>query len=146
MPDDPKKKAELKISGMTCATCAINIEESLEKVPEVSKASVNFGTDTAHVEFNPAKVKLTDLEHAVREAGYQVINKEVVIKVGGMVCATCVQTIESALRALPGVVSASVNLATEKAYVTYNPSVSGINDMKSAIEDAGYQYLALPMK
>ncbi len=143
MPDDPKKKAELKISGMTCATCAINIEESLEKVPEVSKASVNFGTDTAHVEFDPAKVKLTDLEHAVREAGYEVINKEVVIKVGGMVCATCVQTIESALRALPGVVSASVNLATEKAYVTYNPSVSGINDMKSAIEDAGYQYLGL---
>jgi P-type Cu+ transporter len=143
MPDDPKKKAELKISGMTCATCAVNIEESLAKVPEVSNASVNFGTDTAHVEYDPTKVKLSDLEHAVREAGYEVINKEVVIKVGGMVCATCVQTIEFALRALPGVVSASVNLATEKAYVTYNPSVSGLEDMKSAIEDAGYQYLGL---
>ncbi|HVP95156.1 MAG TPA: heavy metal translocating P-type ATPase [Methanoregulaceae archaeon] len=143
MPDDPKKKAELKISGMECATCAINIEESLAKVAEVSSASVNFGTDTAHVEFDPSKVNLSDLENAVRDAGYDVINKEVVLKVGGMVCATCVQTIEFALRALPGVVSASVNLATEKAYVTYNPSISGIDDMKSAIEDAGYQYLGL---
>jgi P-type Cu+ transporter len=143
MPDDPKQKAELKISGMTCATCAVNIEESLANVPEVSSASVNFGTDTAHVEYDPSKVKLTDLENAVRGAGYEVINKEVVIKVGGMVCATCVQTIEAALRVLPGVVSASVNLATEKAYITYNPSVSGVGEMKFAIEDAGYQYLGL---
>ena len=143
MPEDPKKKAEIKISGMECATCAINIEDSLGNVPDVSKASVNFGTDTAHVEYDPSKVKLADLEQVVRDAGYEVVNKEVVIKVGGLVCATCVQTIEAALRALPGVVAASVNLATEKAYVTYNPSVSGLGEMKSAIEDAGYQYLGL---
>ena len=143
MPGDQKKKAELKISGMHCATCAINIEESLSKVDSVSNAQVNFGTDTAHVEFDPAKVSIKDLEKAVTDAGYEVINREAVIKVGGMVCATCVQTIEVALRALPGVASATVNLGTEKAYVTYNPSVAGIREMKSAIEDAGYQYLGL---
>ena len=60
-----------------------------------------------------------------------------------MVCATCVQTIESALRALPGIVTATVNLATEKAYVAYNPSVATIENMKAAIEDAGYQYLGI---
>ena len=70
-------------------------------------------------------------------------NREVVIKVGGMMCATCVQTIEAALRALPGVVAANVNLANEQAYVTYNPSVSAVADMKQAIEDAGYQYLGI---
>jgi P-type Cu+ transporter len=143
MPGEQKKKAELKISGMHCATCAINIEESLSKVESVSNAQVNFGTDTAHVEFDPAKVTIADLEKAVKDAGYEVVNREAVIKVGGMVCATCVQTIESSLRALPGVASASVNLGTEKAYVTYNPSVTGISEMKHAIEDAGYQYLGL---
>jgi Cu+-exporting ATPase len=143
MPGEQKKKAELKISGMHCATCAINIEDSLSKVESVSSAQVNFGTDTAHVEFDPAKVSMKDLEKAVTDAGYEVVNREAVIKVGGMVCATCVQTIEAALRALPGVISATVNLGTEKAYVTYNPSVTGIPEMKFAIGDAGYQYLGL---
>jgi Cu+-exporting ATPase len=143
MPVPEKTKAEIKISGMHCATCAINIEESLLQIRDVSKVQVNFGTDTAHVEFDPQKVSITELEKAVKDVGYDVVNHEVTLKIGGMVCATCVQTIESALRALPGVVSANVNLGTEKAYVTYNPSVSAIPDMKKAIEDAGYQYLGI---
>jgi Cu+-exporting ATPase len=138
-----KKKAELKVTGMTCATCAVNIEESLSKLKDVSKVSVNFSTDSAHVEYDPEKVTLPDLEKAVREAGYNVVNQEMTIKVGGMMCATCVETIETALRALPGVVTATVNLGTEKAYVTYNPSLTGTGDMKKAIEDAGYQYLGI---
>ena len=143
MTEPEKKKAELKISGMHCATCAINIEESLGQLKDVSKVQVNFGTDTAHVEYDASKVSLTELEKAVKTAGYDVVNREVTLRIGGMVCATCVQTIEAALRALPGVVSATVNLGTEKAYVTFNPSVSSIPEMKNAIEDAGYQYLGI---
>jgi len=143
MAEPEKKRAELKISGMHCATCAITVEESLSNIRDVSTVQVNFGTDTAHVEFDPAKVSLSELEKAVKDAGYDVINREVTLKIGGMVCATCVQTIGTALRALPGVISANVNLGTEKAYVMYNSSVSAIPDMKKAIEDAGYQYLGI---
>jgi Cu+-exporting ATPase len=143
MGEPEKKKAELKITGMHCATCAINIEESLSKLKDVSQAQVNLGTDSARVEFDPEKVKLSDLEKAVKDAGYDVINRQAMIKVGGMVCATCVETIEAALRALPGVAAANVNLGTEKAYVTYNESITSLADMKKAIEDAGYQYLGL---
>ncbi|HUH79389.1 MAG TPA: heavy metal translocating P-type ATPase, partial [Methanoregula sp.] len=142
-PEEKKRSAELKIAGMHCATCAITVEESLGKIDDVSKAQVNFGTDTAHVEFDAGKVSLATMEKAVRDAGYEVVNREVTVKVGGMVCATCVQTIEAALRALPGVATAVVNLATEKAFVTYNPSLSSIEDMRKAIEDAGYQYLGI---
>lgn len=143
MAEPEKKKAELKIAGMHCATCAVNIEESLSNIKDVTKASVNFGTDTAHVEYDPAKVSIHEIEKAVKNAGYDVVNQEVTIKVGGMMCATCVETIEAALRELPGVVAVTVNLGTEKAYVTYNPSVSGIPDMKKAIEDAGYQFVGI---
>lgn len=142
MPEDQKRKAELKISGMHCATCAINIEKSLSRL-DISKAQVNYGTDTAMVEFDPSKVTLADLSRAVNEAGYEIVNAEVVLKVGGMVCATCVQTIETALRRLPGVSNVVVNLATEKAYVTYNPSLTHIQDMKEAIEASGYQYIGI---
>lgn len=137
------RKAELKITGMHCATCAVNIEESLSKIKDVEKAQVNFGTDTAHVEFDPKNVSIHDLEKAVKEAGYDVVNHEVTISVGGMMCATCVETIEAALNELPGIITATVNLGTEKAYVTYNPSLTSTGDMKKAIEDAGYQYLGI---
>jgi Cu+-exporting ATPase len=143
MPEPEKKKADLKIAGMHCATCAITVEESLAAVKDVAAAQVNFGTESARVEYDPAKVSLDDLEKAVRDAGYDTINQTVTLKVGGMMCATCVETIETALRALPGVLEAAVNLGTETARVTYNPSLTAIPDMKGAIEEAGYQYLGI---
>ncbi|MBP7121347.1 MAG: copper-translocating P-type ATPase, partial [Methanolinea sp.] len=104
---------------------------------------VNFGTDTARVVYDARTTTLADLEHAVREAGYEVHHEEATLKVGGMVCATCVETIETALKGLPGVLDAQVNLATEKAHVSYNSSLSTLDDMRKVIEDAGYQYLGL---
>ncbi len=147
-PDDPmtdreKKRAELKISGMHCATCAVNIEKSLALPGRAESADVNFGTDTARVEYDPSATTLADLEKAVRDAGYEVIHEEATIKVGGMVCATCVETIETALKALPGVLDVKVNLATEKAHVIYNGSLTTLEEMRNAIEEAGYQYLGL---
>lgn len=143
MAEPEKKKAELKITGMHCATCAITVEESLAAVSDVAAAQVNFGTETARVEYDPARVSLKDLEQAVKDAGYDTVNQSVTLKVGGMMCATCVETIGSALRALPGVVDATVNLGTETARVVYNPSLTGTLDMKQAIADAGYQYLGI---
>jgi Cu+-exporting ATPase len=55
----------------------------------------------------------------------------------------CVQTIESALKDQEGVINVNVNLSSEKAYVTYNPGVTSISDMKRAIEDTGYQFLGI---
>jgi P-type Cu+ transporter len=143
MADGEKKRAEIKISGMHCATCAITVEEALAGVRDVDKAQVNFGTESARVEFDPSKVSLRDIETAVKGAGYDTINQVVTLKVGGMMCATCVETIETALKALPGVLEANVNLGSETARVTYNPSLTPVEEMKKAIEDAGYQYLGV---
>jgi len=138
-----EKKAELRISGMTCATCAATIEKSLKGREGVSRAEVNLGKETATVEYNPGKVGLKDLEVAVKDAGYDVINERVTIKVGGMVCATCVSSVGDALRALDGVVDVTVNLGSERAYITYNPRLTTIGDIKKAIDDSGYQYLGV---
>lgn len=146
MPEEPvpkKRKAEIKVGGMECATCAITIETALRENPAVASAQVNLGTDSVKVEYDPEKSTLSALETAVEDAGYRVINKDTIIKVGGMMCATCVETIETVLRELPGVRKVTVNLATEKAYVTYNPSLTSLEDMKNAIEDTGYQYLGV---
>jgi Cu+-exporting ATPase len=138
-----KRKMELKISGMHCATCAINIEKTLRQLGAVEDAQVNFGTDTATVEFDTSKASVREIEEAIRSAGYQVVFEKLNLKVGGMMCATCVETVGNALSALPGVVDVNVNLATEEATVTYNSSLASVEKMGEAIEAAGYQYLGV---
>ena len=137
------RKADIRISGMHCATCAVTIEDAVGSLGKGTTAKVNFGTDSARIEFDPDLVSLREIEAVIKGAGYDVIHDEVIIRVGGMMCATCVETIEKALSSFPGVIHARVNLATEKAYVTYNPSVTSIEEMKGAIENAGYQYLGV---
>ena len=140
---EKKKKAELKISGMTCAMCSSTIQKSLSSVPGVLHAQVNLANELASVEYDPTKVTLGILEKAVTEVGYGTVNEKVIFRVGGMSCATCEKTITEALQQLDGVISATVNLATEQVTVTYNLRMVGIVDMKKAVEEAGYQYLGL---
>ncbi len=137
------KKAELKVAGMVCAACTAAIEKSLRSLDGVSRAEVNLGTEIASVEYDPEKLKLNDIEKAIRDVGYDVIDQKVTIKVGGMVCAMCVGALETALKKLDGIVDVRVNLAAEKAYITYNPRMVGLEDMKKAIEDTGYLFLGV---
>ena len=137
------KKAELKISGMTCAMCSSTIEKSLANLPGVKKAQVNLGNELASVEYDPTLVTLNDLEKAVADVGYGTVNETVILQIGGMTCAICEKTVTEALKHLDGVVNATVNLATEKASITYNQRMVSLADIKKAVEDAGYQYISV---
>ncbi|MBN2600132.1 MAG: copper-translocating P-type ATPase, partial [Candidatus Thermoplasmatota archaeon] len=136
-----QKKAELKISGMTCAMCSSTIEKALSALPGVSKAEVNLGNELASVEYDSSQIHLQDFDKAIKDVGYGTINDTVIIRIGGMTCAVCEKTVTDALKQLDGVLTVTVNLATEKASVTYNPRMTTISDMKKAIEHAGYQFL-----
>ncbi len=142
MPEE-KRKAELKISGMHCASCALNVERALQGRDDVYDARVNLANETAVVEYDPAKTTLADLERAVTDAGYEVVRNEATIRIGGMVCASCAQVIEASLGDIDGVYDARVNLANENARVVYNPALVTTSDIRAAVEDAGYQYLGL---
>jgi len=143
MTGENTKQAELKIAGMTCAMCAKTVESSLSNSDGVMFAQVNLGNEIATVEYDPAKVKLAELDKAVKDAGYEVIHETTILKIGGMTCAMCVKAIQNALSELDGMLEADVNLGTEKATVTYNRALISITDMKHAIEEAGYQYLGV---
>jgi len=139
MPEN--RKAELKVSGMACAACTAAVESALMSLVGVHSAQVNLGTETATVEYDSRLLGLLDLEKAIRAAGYDVIDERAVVRIGGMACAMCVSALEAALRNLDGVVEAHVNLASEKAYVTFNSRMVGLADIKKAVTDAGYQFL-----
>ena len=128
---------------MMCAACTSAIEKAIRNLDGVFQVQVNLGSETAAVEYDGDKLKLADIENAIRDLGYEVIDQQAVLKIGGMVCAMCVGAVEAALRNLDGVVDVRVNLAAEKAYVTYNRSMVGLEDMKRAITDSGYQFLGV---
>ncbi len=137
------RTVELKVAGMTCAMCAKTIEYSLLDLDGTTDAEVNLGNETVRVEYDSSRLKLVDLEKAVTDVGYEVVHDRVTIKVGGMTCVMCVGAIEDALKRLDGITGANVNLSSEKAYITYNPGMTTVSEMKKAIVDAGYQYLGI---
>ncbi len=85
-------------------------------------------------------------KESVAKAGYQTEEKSdsrnVTIPVGGMTCAACAQRVEKALKKLDGVESASVNFATEKAVILYQPRQLRVSAIRETIEKTGYEVLA----
>ena len=129
---------ELPIDGMTCASCVSRVEKALAKVPGVQRASVNLATESASVAASH-QVDLATLRGAVEKAGYSVREQQASLSIEGMTCASCVARVEKALRKLPEVASAEVNLATEKAEVKFvGRADEVIPRLVAAVEKAGY--------
>ena len=127
---------KLQISGMTCASCVRRVEKSLQAVPGVQSATVNLATEEASVSAD-ATVTAETLASAVRKAGYDVATTQITLRVEGMTCASCVSRVERALAAVPGLSSASANLATETVAIEALSTVP-LSALKAAIERAGY--------
>ena len=108
-------KANIKVTGMTCAMCSAAIGSALKEMEGVKDADVDLGREIAAVRFDPGKISLREMQRKIEEVGYGVVNDKVTIKIGGMTCAMCVQAIEDVLGNLDGVVSVHVNLGTERA-------------------------------
>ena len=132
-------KINLPVEGMTCAACVGHVENALKGVPGVVEASVNLGTEKASVEFDPAEVRFQVLGDAVSGAGYKLGTQSASLNIGGMTCSACVSHIENALRDVPGVAEANVNLGVERASVEFVPGMVELSDLQAAVEGAGYR-------
>lgn len=107
----------------------------------VRSASVNFASEKASVTYDPSAVSVSDLTKVIRDLGYAVSVAKITLPVKGMTCASCVKTVQDSLSSLDGVVSASVNFASEKATIEYFPSRTGLRDFRKAVKDAGYELI-----
>lgn len=144
------KSDNVKIAGMTCAACAKAVERAVKKLDGVAEANVNFSTEKLTVTYDDAKVTLPSIREAVTKAGYEAVeekkDKEVTVPIQGMTCAACAVRIEKVVGKMEGVASASVNFATEKATVKYDPSKVRISEIKQSIVKAGYKALEIENK
>jgi len=136
-PDSASHELRLPISGMTCASCVGRVERALQKVPGVGAVSVNLATEAATLKLE-RPVATGALAQAVAQAGYEVAHEEFDLAIRGMTCASCVARVEKALLKTPGVLSATVNLATERAHVVAVAG-AGLESLRKAVAAAGYE-------
>ena len=129
------------IEGMTCASCAQTVEKAAQKLPGVKTANVNLATEKMNIQFDSSALTEADIQKAVADAGYTAISNTVkkTFNIEGMTCASCAQTIEKATQKLRGVNLSSVNLATEKLVVEYDPGMVNLTDIIKAVMDSGYE-------
>jgi len=90
------------------------------------------------VEYDPSRVALSKIKNTISQLGYGTATKKSIFPVGGMTCASCVARVEQALSGVPGVISANVNLASEKATVEYIEGTE-IASLRRAVKEAGYE-------
>jgi len=126
-----------RIEGMTCASCVKRVETAIAKIDGVESASVNLATETAEVWFG-AKHDSQAVIKAVHNAGYEIAVDVAEFGIEGMTCASCVRRVELAIAAVPGVIGASVNLATETATVRFAGGLA-LEAVEAAIRRSGYE-------
>ena len=129
---------DIPVGGMSCASCVGRVQRALAAVPGVESVSVNLATERATVGFDQTPPDFAEIDAAIRDAGYEPSESTTELSVSGMSCASCVGRVEQTLRAVPGVLEANVNLATERATVRSLGQVE-VADLVAAVEAAGYE-------
>ena len=135
---EPVARVDLPVRGMTCSACATRLEKALGLVPGVDSATVNFAVERADVTYDPARLAVPAIADAIAKAGFEVPTESFSFPIEGMTCSACSTRVEKALRQVPGVVEANVNLAIERADVRAIPGATRLADLADAVTRAGY--------
>jgi Cu+-exporting ATPase len=128
---------------MHCASCVTAIENALRSFKGVVDAKVNFASEKATVEYDPAVADLAAIEKVIEATGYTVIRPKkgegdvLRLKVVGMDNPHCVGTVGGAVSSLPGIISKDLRV-NEKAVIKYDPSKVDLAKIKAVIKEAGY--------
>ena len=140
-PNGKGERVDLPITGMTCAACANRIEKQLNTQPGVQKASVNFATAKATVNYDPQTTGVGNLIQTVKDVGYDTTapsRVEFVVDDSARPSGSSVQ-LENHLSKLPGVCAVNFNLATMDVAVEYLADATDAKKIRAAIEDFGYR-------
>ncbi|MEO8384904.1 MAG: copper ion binding protein, partial [Betaproteobacteria bacterium] len=129
---------DIQITGMTCASCVARVEKTLKAVSGIASATVNLATETATLHA-AAPIDVANVIQAIEKSGYGVGEQTITLAITGMTCASCVGRVEQALRRVPGVLKATVNLATERATIQIAAGAVTAEALLEAVKRAGYE-------
>ncbi len=131
-----------KIEGIHCASCVARIEGAVQKLKGVYKVSVSLASGLASITYDESVVTPSDMKKVVENLGFRFMIKNlktVIVHLKGLHCASCVERLESRLKTVTGIYTASVNLATSRAFITYAPVETNMEKIKKAVSEAGYE-------
>ncbi len=132
------RRIDLPITGMSCAACSSRVQNILSGLNGVESAAVNLPAEKATIYFDPSEISVDELMKSIEGLGFGVSISKMTVPIKGMTCAACVKRVQDALASIEGVLSASVNIATETAALEFIPAQAGIRDFRKAVRDAGY--------
>lgn len=141
-----RESFSLAVEGMTCAACVRRIEAAVTDVPGVHEAAVNLATERAQVAYDPAQATPADIAQAVTGAGYAPVVVKRTLRVSGMADGAAVSRVEAALNAVPGVLRADANVATEQIAIAYLPGATGAAALTEAVAATGYALAAADLE
>ncbi len=138
-PDEAPQWIELPLIPSSGTTGSDSLRASMSAGVGVREVTVNPNGTLLRVLYDPDVVSLSDLVERAHAAGYTIGITSVTLAIEGMYCASCVTTIERALRKTPGVLEAGVNLATEQAHVQYQPGLVDLPGLIRVVTESGYR-------
>ncbi|HXD08650.1 MAG TPA: heavy metal-associated domain-containing protein, partial [Anaerolineales bacterium] len=137
------KQLTLPITGMTCANCVATVERNLKKLDGVNTALVNLSSERATVDFDTTRLALPDLIARVQRAGYGVATGAADLVIKRLSDDNDARRLEKALIKIDGVLEAQVTFTTEKARVTYVPTIVTQAELRRAVAAAGFEAVEL---
>ena len=130
------------IEGMSCASCAAHIEDSLKQVDNLSDVNVNLATSKLTLSRGEG-IDRTEVEKIVEKLGYKLTYvssiEERTFILEGMSCASCAKNIEDTISSLDGTEEAVVNFASEKLVVKFDKEKLSIAEIEKKVAEAGYK-------
>lgn len=135
----PTSQFDIPVAGMSCASCVGRVERAVATVDGVDAVAVNLATERAVVTVPSGKVDAGAIAAAIRKAGYEPAESTIELNVAGMTCASCVGRVERALKTVPGVLGANVNLATQRATVRVLGGAEAASRLVAAVVGVGYE-------
>ncbi|KAJ9646400.1 Cu(2+)-transporting P-type ATPase [Coniosporium tulheliwenetii] len=166
----------LKVEGMTCGACTSAVESAFKDVDGVGSVSVSLVMERAVVHHDPIKVSAEYVKELIEDRGFdaEVLSSDVpqtspngeegdfvgedeqdtqgprhsttTLSVGGMTCGACTSAVQGAFKNVPGVISFSISLLSERAVIEHDPTVLSAEQIAEIIEDTGFDATVLETK
>lgn len=133
---------QMPVKGMHCAACSARIEKVLSNLEGIDDAVVNLATENLALKYDPDQVSIHEIKEAVDRMGFELVlptsGRAIQLAISGMHCAACSARIEKVIGNIQGVDECSVNLATEKARVRFDPALVSVDDITRSIDGLGF--------
>lgn len=138
------REVKFKIKGITCASCSSSIESLLGELNGIESAMVSSLEGHTVVKYIPELLSAETIKETIENAGFEVDGfpeQEIAVcrlRIKGMACTSCSESVEHALAAANGVKKVAVGLALEEAKVHFDPNITSVDQIIKAVEGAGF--------